>query len=208
MTAAHCVPRAAQSVTVRLADRRAVPGSVLHLDRTRDVALLELAQTSGATPLELAADVPSAGASVLFVGRIDRPSRVQTAEVRRIGRCPSLPGIEDAVFTNIEAKPGDSGSPVVDESLRVVGVIHGGSACHIVAPTASLAPAIAAAGSGLPAAAVAAPSDADSAGASAAGEGDAEPALRRYQVGPFVFERIQNGFRFKFDFDFRLGSSE
>lgn len=209
VTAAHCVPRRAQSVTVRLSDRRALAASVLHVDRTRDVALLQLEQASGKAPLELAADAPSAGGKVLFVGRIDRASRVQTAEVRRIGRCPSLPGIEDAVFTNIQAKPGDSGSPVVDASLRVVGVIHGGSACHIVAPTASLAPAIAAAGSGTPpAGAVAAPSDVDSPADTAVPDAADEPALRRYQVGPFVFERIENGFRFKFDFDFRVGSAE
>lgn len=207
ITAAHCVPRGAPSVRVRLPDQRAAAGSVLHLDRTRDVALLELDRASGAAPLELASDAPSAGEKVLFVGRIDRPSRVQTAAIQRIGRCPSLPGIEDAVFTSIQAKPGDSGSPVVDESLRVVGVIHGGSACHIVAPTASLAPAIAARGAGLPvdgsddAAPEVAPENADPSALD-------EPALKRYQVGPFVFERIANGFRFKFDFDFRVGSDE
>ncbi|HMJ14637.1 MAG TPA: serine protease [Polyangiaceae bacterium] len=208
VTAAHCVPRGAESVAVRLPDRRSLQSSVLHLDRMRDVALLELEQPSGAAPLELAADVPAPGGHVLFVGRIDRASRAQTAEVKRIGRCPSLPDIDDAVFTNIKAKPGDSGAPIVDESLRVIGVIHGGSACHIVAPTRSLAPAIDAAKAGQPqpgpSVVDSAPTEADDPAARA--NGAEEPALRRYQVGPFVFERIPSGFRFKFAFDFGFGS--
>jgi hypothetical protein len=171
------------------------------------VALLELEQASGAAPLELSPDAARPGGRVLFVGRRDRRTRAQSATVQRIGRCPSLPDIEDAVFTSIQAKPGDSGSPIVDESLRIIGVIHGGSACHIVAPTASLAPVIAAARPGEPGAALpAAPSD--SAEPEAPADASEEPALRRYQVGPFVFERIANGFRFKFDFDIRLGSDE
>ena len=86
-------------------------------------------------------------------------------------------------------------------------MIHGGSACHIVAPTASLAPAIAARDSGQPL--DGAPDVAPEISTGSAGVGAAdEPALKRYQVGPFVFERIANGFRFKFDFDFRVGSDE
>jgi hypothetical protein len=59
--------------------------------------------------------------------------------VERLAPCPSLPTVHDAIFTSIDALPGDSGSPLVDAKLRVIGVIHGGVRCHIASPVAPLA---------------------------------------------------------------------
>jgi S1-C subfamily serine protease len=143
LTAAHCIPEGAAQVEVIFRGRplRAV---VALLDRTRDTALLALDEALDVEPLELALDLPKPGDRVLFVGRVDRPSQTQVVRVVRLGRCPSLPGVSDAVFTSLKAKPGDSGAPILNEELRIVGVIHGGASCHIAAPTAVLARSLAA----------------------------------------------------------------
>jgi hypothetical protein len=91
------------------------------------------------TPLALSTAVPARGDLVLFVGRSDRGGDAQVASVSKIGRCPSLPAVPNAVFTSIEARPGDSGAPLLDAQVRVIGLVHGGARCHIAAPVASLA---------------------------------------------------------------------
>jgi S1-C subfamily serine protease len=143
LTAAHCIPEGVEELDVVFRGRK-LRAMVALIDRTRDTALLALDEELDVQPLELAVDLPRRGDRVLFVGRIDRPSRTQIAQVIKLGRCPSLPGVSDAVFTDLDAKPGDSGAPIVDAKLRVVGVIHGGAQCHIAAPTAALARELAA----------------------------------------------------------------
>jgi S1-C subfamily serine protease len=138
LTAAHCIPEGVEELDVVFRGRK-LRAMVALIDRTRDTALLALDEALDVQPLELAVDLPKRGDRVLFVGRTDRPSKTQIAQVLKLGRCPSLPGVSDAVFTDLDAKPGDSGAPIVDSKLRIVGVIHGGASCHIAAPTAALA---------------------------------------------------------------------
>lgn len=77
---------------------------------------------------------PAPGEPLLFVGRPDHHFEPQRPRLLRLGRCPSLPEVPDALFTTVEGRPGDSGAPILDGSLRVVGLVHGGAACSIAAP--------------------------------------------------------------------------
>jgi S1-C subfamily serine protease len=190
VTAAHCVPEEATEVRVKVSDGRVLGATVVHLDRDRDLALLRLPSNLPVEPLEISDALPAPGDKVLFVGRVDRASRPQVAHVARLGRCPSLPNLDEALFTSVRARPGDSGAPLVDDSLRIVGLIHGGARCHIATPTASLAKL--ALPDTAPPLAPAAPPLVPQSG----------------KIGPFFWERIQDGFRVRFDFSFSWKSSD
>ena len=127
VTAAHCIPEGQQRFDVKLRDGTLLQSSLAYLDRDHDLAALRLDQPAPVVPLTLGDRMPAPGAPVLFVGRVDRRSRPQVAAVERIDQCPSLPDVSNAIFTTLEARPGDSGAPVVDRDLKVVGVIHGGA---------------------------------------------------------------------------------
>lgn len=197
VTAAHCIPEGGQRFEVKLRDGTLLESTLEYLDRDRDLAALRLDQPAAVTPLVLADRLPATGAAVLFVGRIDRRSRPQVATIERIDQCPSMPQVSNALFTTLEARPGDSGAPLVDRDLRVVGVIHGGARCHISAPTAGLARELALLSSSpTPSAALNPPSTTD---AETSSDSD-EQVLRRYRAGPFVFEKLPNGYKFRFSF--------
>ena len=72
-----------------------------------------------------------------FEGNPSRP-RFQSARLDKIGRCPSLPDLPNALFTSIAGVPGDSGAPLVDVVAEVVGLVHGGARCHIATPADTL----------------------------------------------------------------------
>lgn len=177
VTAAHCVAEDATRVEVRFVQGGVTSSVVEHIDREADLALLRLDRAASAEPLALADDLPRAGERVLFVGRVDRRSRTQVARVERLGRCPSLPGQPRALFTSVQARPGDSGAPLLNKSGEVVAVIHGGAACHIAAPTAPLARRL----------------------ARPAPDADAE------EDGGWFFERTPHGFRFRWKFRWSFG---
>jgi hypothetical protein len=210
LTAAHCVPDETQTLEV-VAGRRRIAAAVALIDRVGDTALLALEEPVAVEPLELALELPVPGDRILFVGRPDTTKKPQVAHVVRLGSCPSLPGVSDALFTSIQARPGDSGAPLVNDALRVVGVIHGGAACHIAASTASLAQRLAAepavpeqAGGGD------APPPSDT--RDPAERGERTPAERlpvgRYQLGPFTFEKLSTPNGFSFRFGFKVGNAE
>jgi S1-C subfamily serine protease len=192
VTAAHCVPEDVTDVDVELQDGEILDATIEHLDRDQDLALLRLPKEVEVEPLELSDETPRKGTRLLFVGRVDRPSRTQVLRIDRLARCPSLPNLESALFTSVHAKPGDSGAPLVDQSSRIVGLIHGGARCHIAAPTAPLAK-IAAGSAPVAAAAGAAPSPSapNPAGLSL-------PDTMRF--GPFLWERTNDGFKLRFSF--------
>lgn len=211
LTAAHCVPEGARRLDVVTKRRQRVAGTVSYLDEVRDLALIDLDRAVAVRPLELSTTLPRPGDRILFVGRVDRRSRAQVAKVTHLGQCPSLPGVSDAVFTTVQARPGDSGAPLVDRERRVVGLIHGGAACHIAAPTATLGQKLAA-GTLFPQHAQGSQHDAQGSeqdtqdAHDAAPESESAPAepppvvLETYRAGPFVFEKLANGFRFHFEF--------
>ncbi|MFP2959855.1 serine protease [Myxococcus sp. 1LA] len=101
--------------------------------------------------------LPTPGAPLVFAGRNDRPGEPQEALLERLGPCPSLPEVPAALFTTIRGKPGDSGAPLVDARMQVVGLVHGGAACRIAAPTAGLGKVVAQLSQGGPALARKAP---------------------------------------------------
>jgi S1-C subfamily serine protease len=190
VTAAHCVLDHATRVRVRFSDGSNAASSIAHLDRDADVALLRLdaPAPAGIEPLPLASVVPARGARLLFVGRTDRSSRTQVVRVERVGRCPSIPGQAQALFTSVQARPGDSGAPLLHPELGVVGVIHGGSACHIAAPTAMLARALA-----------------DDRSSGSAPAPPPAPADDADDDDSWFFEKTDDGFRFRWNFRWSFG---
>lgn len=142
LTAAHCLQADEGRVEVSFRDGGRLSGKVIELDRRQDLALIRLDEPAPVRALTVADALPPAGMAGLFAGRNDYGGPVQQIEVERLGRCPSLPGVPQALFTSLRGKKGDSGAPVVDEQLRVVGLVHGGAACSIAAPTADFATVI------------------------------------------------------------------
>lgn len=139
VTAAHCIPYPKRRVSVRLPRGRTLMARLDRIDRDTDLALLRLDEALPVVPLLLSERVPAAGDRLMFVGRSDRGNKAQLARVQKLDRCPSLPRVPNAVFTSLAARPGDSGAPLVNVNLRVVGLVHGGARCHIAAPVATLA---------------------------------------------------------------------
>jgi len=136
VTARHCV-RNATVVEVALSTGETRRGRVVAEDRGADQALLLLDAPVAVEPLQLARRPPSPRDRLYFEGN---PSRPNPQEVRldRVGTCPSLPRLPNALFTSIEGEPGDSGAPLVDRAARVVGLVHGGERCHIATPADTL----------------------------------------------------------------------
>lgn len=135
LTAAHCVTETDTVLPIVFIDGSEAVAEVATLDRDRDLALLELPVPPPFPGLGLGEALPAPGTSAYFAGRYDRGASLQHIEVMRVGKCPSLPRAPHVMFTTLRGTPGDSGAPVVDENLDVVGLVHGGAACSIAAPT-------------------------------------------------------------------------
>lgn len=182
LTAAHCIPKEATSVSVRLPDGTEQSVRVAHCDEETDLALLELDAPASATPLPLADEIPKRGASLLFVGRTDRKSRTQTVRVDRVDRCPWLPALPNVLFSSLQARPGDSGAPLVDAQGRVAAIVHGGARCEILVPTAAIASVSLEPATPRPTPA---------------------PPEREAKTNGWLFERTDRGFRFRWSFRWR-----
>ena len=141
-TALHCVRGGdVDALRVRFADGVLRPARLAAVDRIADQVVLRLASPARAAPLVVARRPPIVGTVLYFAGNPDRP-RWQDSRLDRIGTCPSLPDLPDALFTSIHGVPGDSGSPLVDGAAQVVGLVHGGAQCHIATPGTRLAPLV------------------------------------------------------------------
>jgi S1-C subfamily serine protease len=136
VTARHCVR--GESLQVRLSTGSERTAWVGATSDVTDQAVLFLEQPSGVQPLELVRRRQIPGTVLYFEGNPGHP-RFQSARLERLGVCPSLPNLPDALFTSIQGIPGDSGAPLVDGGARVVGLVHGGAQCHIATPSPSLA---------------------------------------------------------------------
>lgn len=135
VTAAHCLMDHEDAVPLVLFDGTPAMGVVAHVDREADVAVLFLDSPVELAGLSFADVMPEAGSAAYFAGRFDRGATLQAIMVERLAPCPSLPGVPRALHTSLRGIPGDSGAPVVDTSMRVVGLVHGGARCAIAAPT-------------------------------------------------------------------------
>lgn len=135
-TAAHCV-RGASHARLRFSSGTERTGWVVATDQAADQALLILEDPVDIEPLSLVRRRQIPGTILYFEGHLSRTA-FQTLRLDRIGRCPSLPNLANALFTSVKGKPGDSGAPLVDRAGRVVGLVHGGARCHIATPAKSL----------------------------------------------------------------------
>ncbi len=142
LTAAHCVRPDDIRVHLSFLGGQRLGGTYVHVDRGRDVAVIRLDARAPVRALEVADGLPAPGDALVFTGRNDRPGDAQEALLERLGRCPSLPDVPAALFTTMRGRPGDSGAPLVDLRMRVVGLVHGGAACRIATPTAGLGPLV------------------------------------------------------------------
>jgi len=143
-TVAHCIR--GERVEVELHDGRVLGARVAFRDEAKDHLLLELDAPARVRPLPIARSLPAPGDPLYFGSRPDRPMPAQEIEVTHIARCPSLPGVDGAIFTTLDARPGDSGSPLLDRDGALAGMVHGGARCRISTPAAGLDAALAPAG--------------------------------------------------------------
>lgn len=137
-TAFHCLDADEPSIAVRLSNGERHTAWVVGTDSDADQAVLFIPEPVALAPLRVASGRPIAGSVVFFAGRPDR-FRVREARIDRVGTCPSLPALPDALFTTLSGVPGDSGAPLVDVAGRVVGLVHGGARCEIATPGSTLA---------------------------------------------------------------------
>ena len=142
ITAAHCAGDAGEPIDISLFDNTRMHGTFELVDRARDIALIRLDRLSPVHPLQLSPNLPEAGARILFTSRMDHPGEPQWAEIESLAPCPSLPFVPAALHTSLRGRPGDSGGPVVDLEMHVIGLVHGGARCSIAAPTAGFAPVL------------------------------------------------------------------
>lgn len=136
-TAYHCVDDGRQNVEVRLADGSTHTAWVVGTDPVADQAVLFIAEPVRLRPLQVLRARPVPGSVLFFAGHPDR-LRVREARLDRLGACPSLPGLSDALFTTIDGVPGDSGAALVDGAGRIAGLVHGGAQCRIATPARTL----------------------------------------------------------------------
>ena len=133
LTARHCASDVGVRLRVRFRSGVERPATVVATDTVSDQSVLLLDDPGPVAPLEVATRVPIPGSVLYFEGNPARP-RPQELRLDRIGACPSLPDLPNALFTSLKGTPGDSGAPVVDRAGRIVGLVHGGARCEIVTP--------------------------------------------------------------------------
>ena len=138
VTARHCIDPGVEKLRVRFTNGATRAGWVVATDDAADQAVLFLDDPVHIEPLPIVRRRAIPGTVLYFEGNPSRP-RFQSARLDKIGRCPSLPELPNALFTSIAGVPGDSGAPLVDVVAEVVGLVHGGARCHIATPADTLA---------------------------------------------------------------------
>lgn len=120
-TALHVVDRAL-SISVRLADGRILPATVLASDRATDIAVLK---TDAAMPPFTDAPDPIVGQEVCAVGNaFGFDLSVSCGVVSATGRAGmGFNAIEDFVQTDAAMNPGSSGGALIDSDGRLVGML-------------------------------------------------------------------------------------
>lgn len=143
VTAAHCIAQRTGTIPIAFHSGEAGTATPEAVMPDQDVAILRLDKPAPVRALELSPGLPSPGTEVYFRGQLAHGHALQTAVVARLAPCPSLPRVPAALHTTIRGEPGDSGAPLIDAQLRVVGLVHGGAMCSIAAPAAPAAPVLA-----------------------------------------------------------------
>jgi S1-C subfamily serine protease len=137
VTARHCVEHNTQQVHLHFTNGEHRIGWLVATDEVADQAVLFLEEPVDIEPLAIVRRRQIPGTVLYFEGNPGTP-RFQSARLDRIGRCPSLPNLPNALFTSIDGVPGDSGAPLIDVAAQVVGLVHGGARCHIATPADTL----------------------------------------------------------------------
>jgi S1-C subfamily serine protease len=123
LTAAHVVD-GTDEVTVRLSDGRRVPGRVVGVDPSTDVALVR-AERDGLTPAPLALrDRPEVGDLAVAIGSpFGLEATVTAGVVSAVGRAVPVGGAAmPMVQTDAPINPGNSGGALADAHGRVIGI--------------------------------------------------------------------------------------
>lgn len=136
VTAKHCLK--GETLRVRLSTGAKRTAWVVAVNDASDQAVLFLEEPADVEPLLIVRRRQIPGTVLYFEGNPGSP-RFQSARLDKIGRCPSLPDLPDALFTSIDGTPGDSGAPLVDGGGEIVGLVHGGARCQIATPAGPLA---------------------------------------------------------------------
>jgi serine protease Do len=125
VTAAHVV---SGSVSLAVDDVAGpVSGSILGIDSELDIALVSLSLPSTGHLFNLAADVPSPGATVAAIGfPLGEPRTLTVGAISGVEREIVVEGgqrIAHLIQTDVALNPGNSGGPLVDRRGDVVGVV-------------------------------------------------------------------------------------
>ncbi len=104
----------------------AVPGSLVWLDTERDLALLEL--EPDLPGLTLGEWMPGDDVAMAGFDSVDEPARLRPLTVeRRVEVTLDGEGARQALELTGIIEPGDSGAPLIDDDLEVVGVVFAAS---------------------------------------------------------------------------------
>ena len=137
VTAKHCIDKG-RDLSVRFVTGARREARLVATDAAADQVVLMLSDPVPIMPLAIVHRRQVPGTVLYFEGNPKNP-RFQTVRLERIGVCPSLPDLPNALFTSLQGTPGDSGSPIVDGAARIVGLVHGGAQCQIATPSDTLA---------------------------------------------------------------------
>lgn len=118
ITNAHVVENQ-KNVTIRLYDESTLAGTVMRIDRARDLALVKVAERI--VPLRISTEPAYAGQEVYAIGA---PKDMLYTITKGIVSSPSRRfGDTDYIQVDASINAGNSGGPIVDENGQVIGVV-------------------------------------------------------------------------------------
>lgn len=127
VTAAHVVDGAVSLALVD--DEMTVAAQVLGIDRSRDVALLQLDRPLTGYNFSIAFTEPDPGQTVVAIGfPLQQGKSITTGTVAGLDRRlqdPQGAVVSDLIQADVAVSPGNSGGPLLDEFGDVVGVVVG-----------------------------------------------------------------------------------
>jgi S1-C subfamily serine protease len=129
VTTAHAIDAIpVGELMIGLPDATLVPGSVVRIDAARDLALLSVPPHEALAPLNLSPSSPAPGERVtgLFIRR-DGSMRVEIGTVVQVGMVVPRIGqsTSQRIGVQLNVEPGASGTPVVDQEGRLLGLVQG-----------------------------------------------------------------------------------